>query len=196
DSSLEGMDETTRQADGATPSRVAVLEEDVSQAGAGDRIVGECIDRFGTLDCLVNNAVRQMHTPLASVDAALWDELTAISLRAPALLARAAAPHLSRAGGSIVNISSAQALGATADNSVYVAAKAGLLGLTRALAVDLGPQGVRVNAICPGRIWIFDDDPTDDVDVEQAAYALGRFGRPEEVASVALFLASDASSFM
>jgi NAD(P)-dependent dehydrogenase (short-subunit alcohol dehydrogenase family) len=196
DRSLEGMEETVRRAArDESSNRVEGVPLDLRDPESAERAVEACIDRFGALHCLINNAAAQHPMALDAMREEAWDEVVAVGMRVPAMLARAAAPYLAAVAGSIVNISSVQAHAALSGNSAYIASKSGLLGLTRALAVELGPA-VRVNAICPGRIWIDETSPPDEAHPELAAYPLRRFGRPAEVAAVVVFLASDEASFV
>ena len=175
---------------------------DVSDPAAITRVVGEVAGAFGSLDVLVNNAGISSFCPIdddAHYDA-VWDRAFAVLLTAQQRLVRAALPHLRRsAAPRIVNIASTEALGATSRNSPYAAAKAGVTGLTRALAVELGKDGITVNCICPGPI---DTGMTAKVpEADKAVYAqrrtaLRRYGRPEEVAHMTLSLCLPAASYI
>lgn len=146
---------------------------------------------------LVNNAARDPRLPLADCTADAWDDLMALNLRAYFLTAREIAPHLASPGGSIINFSSCTFYLAPAHMTAYVATKAGAQGLTRALARELGPRGIRVNTISPG--WVMTERQVRDlVDDEARAFIDDRqcvpdLLQPEEIADVALFLASGAS---
>lgn len=157
-------------------------------------LVEEAIAHFGRLDALVNNASSFFPTPVGSIDAAAWDDLIGSNLRGPLFLAQAAAPHLARTCGCIVNITDIHAERPLKGYPLYCAAKAGLLGLTRALALELGPL-VRVNAVAPGAIeW-----PENDADFPPVAQAaiiehtlLKRVGAPGDIARTVKFLIFDA----
>jgi NAD(P)-dependent dehydrogenase (short-subunit alcohol dehydrogenase family) len=134
-----------------------------------------------------------------------WDLMLAVNLRAPLFLAQAAWTHLrSRGGGSVINIGSIEGLGANPDHIAYCAAKAGIHGMTRAMAVDLGADNIRCNAIAPG--WIASElsetyleslpDPAAARDALDRLHPLGRVGRPTDVGDLAVYLASDRSSFL
>lgn len=162
------------------------------------RLVEDVVVQFGQLDALVNNASSFFATPLGSIDAAAWDDLMGSNLKGPLFLSQAAAPHLARSslpgGGCIVNITDIHAERPLRGYSLYCTAKAGLLGLTRALAVDLAPQ-VRVNAVAPGAIeW--PENTTDFPSDVQAAILehtlLKRVGSPEDIAHTVKFLIFDA----
>jgi 3-oxoacyl-[acyl-carrier protein] reductase len=174
---------------------------DVSDAEAIARIIPEIAARFGGLDCVVNNAGVG---GFAAIDAANYEDVWARSL--PILLTahqrviRAALPYLRKsASPRIVNIASTEALGATARDSVYAAAKAGVTGLTRALAVELGKEGITVNCICPGPINTGMTQAIADADKATFAArrtAMRRYGEPEEVAHITLSLCLPAASYI
>ena len=174
---------------------------DVSDAGAVTAFVAEVVEHFGAIDILVNNA--GVSVP-AAIDASDWEEswasTMAVNLTGEARVARACIPHLIASGaGRIVNIASTEGLGATAFMSPYTASKHGVIGLTRALAVELGARGVTVNCICPGPI---ETGMTAAIpDDAKAKFArrrvpLRRYGNPEEVAHATLGLVLPAASFV
>ncbi len=174
---------------------------DVSDAAAIRNVVDEVAGHFGGLDIVVNNAGISMPRPIDADDYDLaWDRSVAVLLTAHQRLIRAALPHLRRsASPRIVNIASTEALGATAYNSPYSAAKAGVTGLTRSLAVELGKEGITVNCICPGPIMTGMTDKVPDADKQVYARrrtALRRYGRPEEVAHMTLSLCLPAASYI
>jgi len=172
----------------------AVFQADLLDVGALPRLVASAAQRFGRLDALVNNASSFFATDLATLDAAAWDDLVGTNLKAPLFLAQAAAPHLDSSGGCIVNITDIHAERPLKGYPLYCAAKAGLLGLTRALALELGPR-VRVNAIAPGAIeW--PQNQSDFPPAERAAIIdhtlLKRVGSPADIAGTVKFLVFDA----
>ncbi len=166
------------------------LEDETRLAALCD----ETLAHFGRLDVLVNNASSFFRTPLGQIDRSQWDDLTGSNLRAPLFLSQLAAPHLRLSRGCIINITDIHAGRPIKDHAVYCAAKSGLLGLTRALAIDLAPE-VRVNAIAPGAIAWPDHDSSFSPD-ERAAIIehtlLKRTGSPGDIARTARFLAFDA----
>ena len=174
---------------------------DVADHGAIKSVVEEVATHFGGLDIVVNNAGISAFCPLDDPNYdAVWDRAVLVLLTAHQRLIRAALPHLRRsASGRIVNIASTEALGATNRDSPYCAAKAGVTGLTRALAVELGKEGITVNCICPGPI---DTGMTANVsDADRAVFAqrrtaLRRYGLPEEVAHMTLSLCLPAASYI
>ena len=174
---------------------------DVADPGAIKSVVEEVATHFGGLDIVINNAGISAFCPLDDPNYdAVWDRAILVLLTAHQRLIRAALPHLRRsASGRIVNIASTEALGATNRDSPYCAAKAGVTGLTRALAVELGKEGITVNCICPGPI---DTGMTANVsDADRAVFAqrrtaLRRYGLPEEVAHMTLSLCLPAASYI
>ncbi|MBN8972795.1 MAG: SDR family oxidoreductase [Rhizobiales bacterium] len=174
---------------------------DVADAAAVTRVVNEVAQHFGGLDIVVNNAGI---STVSAIDGdgydALWDRGIAVLLTAQQRIIRAALPYLRKSKcPRIVNIASTEALGATALHSPYSAAKAGVTGLTRSLAVELGREGITVNCICPGPITT---GMTDRISAEHKAIyakrrtALNRYGDPEEVAHMTLSLCLPAASFL
>jgi 3-oxoacyl-[acyl-carrier protein] reductase len=165
------------------------------------RVVAAVQAHLGPIDILVNNAgiAIPVEFPGDSFDEA-WDRTISVNLRAHTRLIRACLPDLRRDGeGRVINIASTEGIGATAYNSPYVAAKHGVIGLTRALAVELGSSGVTFNCVCPGPIHtgmtsaIPDDAKTK---FARRRVPLRRYGDPEEVAHAVLSLALPASSFV
>ena len=147
-------------------------------------------ERWGRLDVLVNNASTFYPTPLGRATEADWQDLVGSNLAAPFFLAQAAAPWLRAARGCIVNIADVYGHRPLPDHPIYSAAKAGLIMLTRALAVDLGPD-VRVNSVSPGAVlWPENDDPDRRRIID--GIALGRSGDPGDIARAVLFLVRDA----
>ena len=174
---------------------------DVGDAGDVARVIDEVAAAWGRIDILVNNAGI---AGFAGIDdpayPALWDRMLAVNLSGEMRMVRACLPHLLQAPHPrIVNIASTEALGATAGDSAYCAAKAGVTGLTRALAVDLGKAGITVNCICPGPILTGMTEAISEADRETYARrrtALRRYGRPEEVAHMTLSLVLPAASYV
>lgn len=159
----------------------------------------------GELDIVFYNAAILEARPLAQWSAQDWDRSAAVNLRAPFLLTQAAAPALRRSGaGRVVLTSSTGAFRGHAGMPVYHATKAGLLGLVRALADELGPDGVTVNALCPGWIdtpfndafWAHQQSPHEALHALTSGIPLRRQGRPSDVTGLLLFLASQASAYV
>ena len=175
---------------------------DVSDHTAIKSVVDQVADRFGGIDILVNNAGISAFCPLDAGDQydAIWDRALTILLTAHQRMVRAALPWLRKSDAArIVNIASTEGLGATPGDTPYVAAKTGVTGLTRGLAVDLGKEGITVNCICPGpiRTGMTNDVPEEDKAVfARRRTALRRYAWPEEVAHMTLNLVLPASSFV
>jgi 3-oxoacyl-[acyl-carrier protein] reductase len=174
---------------------------DVADADAISQTVAQIAQDFGRIDILVNNAGVSSFCPLGD-DAYedIWHRAIAVMLTAHQRMVRAALPWLRQSDAArIVNIASTEGLGATPGDTPYVAAKTGVIGLTRGLAVDLGPEGITVNCICPGPIRTA---MTDAVAEEHKAIfarrrtALRRYGEPEEVAHITLSLVLPAASYI
>ena len=173
-------------------------QADIADGAAAEALVARVLERLGRLDGLVNNAGRTLVGPFLETSAETWDEVIRTDLTAAFHTCRAALPSmLERGSGSIVNLASRLAQIGVAETAAYSAAKAGLVGLTRALAKEFGPRGIRVNAVAP---FVTVTDMTSDlVESEEGRRrlgdaALGRYGRADEVADTVLFLLSDASS--
>ena len=174
---------------------------DVADAAAIARTIPEIAERLGGLDVVINNAGVGA---FASIDApeyeAVWERAAPILITAHPRIIRAALPYLRQSKSPrIVNIASTEALGATARDSVYAAAKAGVAGLTRALAVELGKEGITVNCICPGPINTGMTAGIPEADKSTFARrrtALRRYGEPEEVAHMTLSLCLPAASYI
>jgi 3-oxoacyl-[acyl-carrier protein] reductase len=174
---------------------------DVSDAAIIASVIPQIADHFGGLDAVINNAGVGAFSPIDSEGYdALWTRQVAILLTAHQRIIRAALPYLRRSSSPrIVNIASTEALGATARDSIYAAAKAGVTGLTRALAVELGKEAITVNCICPGPI---NTGMTAGIsEADKATYAnrrtaLRRYGDPAEVAHITLSLCLPAASYI
>ena len=156
-------------------------------------LVAKTVGHFGRLDALVNNASAFSPTPLGTITPADWDGQFLINARAPLILAQAAAPHLKRTRGGIVNLTDIYAERPLRDHVVYCMSKAALLAGTRALALELAPE-VRVNAIAPGAIlWPEEGKPEAAKAALLARTPLGRIGTPEEIAEAVRWLLQGAA---
>jgi 3-oxoacyl-[acyl-carrier protein] reductase len=174
---------------------------DVTDEARIRTVVSEIAELFGGLDIVINNAGISAFAPIdaPSYDA-VWTRAIAVLLTAQQQVIRAALPWLRKSSaGRIVNIASTEALGATSRDSPYAAAKAGVTGLTRALAVELGREGITVNCICPGpiRTGMTAGVPEEDKQTfAKRRTAMGRYGEPEEVAHVTVSLCLPAASYI
>ncbi len=178
---------------------------DVSKAADVEAMVNTVIEHYGCLDVLFNNAAIQILSKLADTSEEDWDTIQSVNLKGVFLGCKYAIPAMVRnGGGSIINMASVLGLVGDPGLAAYCAAKGGILSLTRAAALAYGPQGVRVNSICPGDVDTpilqdyFNKDPNPETLRKEVAskYSLKRVASPEEVARVAVFLASDDSSFV
>jgi 3-oxoacyl-[acyl-carrier protein] reductase len=174
---------------------------DVSSREPIERLVADVVDAFGALDILVNNAGISRPGPVQSQDYEEdWDATFDVNLRAHIRLIRAALPHLEASdSGRVINISSTEGVGAQPFVSAYTAAKHGVVGLTRAMAVELGRLGITFNCVCPGPIRTGMTAPIPDAAKEKFArrrVPIGRYGDPEEVAHATLGFALPAASYM
>ena len=182
-----------RALDRERPDTVATFGRDLLDPDAPERLVSDVVSRFGALDVLVNNASSFYPTPIDATTEAQWDDLVGTNLKAPFFATRAAAPFLAAGRGSVVNLADVHGRNPVTGYPVYCSAKAGLIMLTRALALELAPE-VRVNAVAPGiALW-----PEGDRDGQAQAKAvqwvpLRRAGSAEEVADAVTWLALDAS---
>jgi pteridine reductase len=170
------------------------VQADLLDVGRLAGLVEEAAARFGRLDALVNNASSFHATPLDTLGAEVWEDLVGTNLRAPLFLAKAAAAHLRRSRGAIVNIVDIHAERPLAGFLAYSVAKSGLAGLTRALALELAPE-VRVNGVSPGAIlWPEDGEafPPGERERITVQTPLRRTGTPEDVAGAVKYLLFDA----
>lgn len=184
---------------------IAALAVDVTDEAAVETAVVAAADRLGGLDGVVNGAGIALTAPLETITRPQWDEVLAVNLTGPMLVCRAALGALTDAGGgTIVNIASGAALRPLDNQSAYCAAKAGLVMLSKALALELAPRGIRVNALCPGVVdtplfrsaWeLAPDAPLPEATI-RARYALGRIADPKEIATAALFLTGPHASYV
>lgn len=175
------------------PGSAVALQADLLDCSCLPGLVESVVAHFGRLDGLVNNASSFFPTALGEIDETAWIDLIGSNLKAPLFLAQAAAPHLTASGGAIVNIVDIHAERPLKGYPLYCAAKAGLLGLTRALALELAPR-VRVNGVAPGAIEWPDDGQFPPPERERivAHTLLGRVGSPSDIARTVRFLLFDA----
>ena len=177
---------------------VDITDEDGVRAAFAD-----IVSRRTTVDVLVNNAGKNAYFNPVTMSSDDWDAVFSVDLKGAWLCAKYALPSMLAAGhGAIVNVASVHAQMTAAGMFPYAAAKAGLVGLTNSLALEVGPRGVRVNAVSPGYTQTplveahFRQEPPGEAERTAALHPLRRMGQPEEVAEVIVFLASDAASFV
>lgn len=175
-----------------------VFAANVADGGQAERLVRDVIESFGRLDGLVNNAGRTQVGPFLEVEPAEWEQVLRTDLSAAFHACRAALPQMLQQGsGSIVNICSRLAHMGIAQTAAYSAAKAGLIGLTRSLAREFGPRGIRINAVSPGFTIT---EMTEELAASEEGksrlrdIAIGRFGQADEVAEAVVFLLTDRAS--
>lgn len=183
--------------------RAIAVNADIGRAADVRKVVEIAVETFGGVDILCNIAgVSGRLVSIADTTEENFDLMIDVNLRGVFLTMKYAIPHMvTRGGGAIVNIASTAALIGTPELGTYAASKAGVVGLTRAAAIECGKSGIRVNAICPGVIKtpMYDAGIKENpgmVDYLKSMVPLGRIGQPEEIASAVLFLASDASSYI
>lgn len=177
---------------------------DVSDEASVEAAIARVVAEHGRLDVVVNNAGIMFETPVAEQDRAAWDRMLAINLTGPMLMIKHSAAHLAAAGGAVVNVGSIEGDVCNPAHAAYAATKAGVHGLTRAAAIDLGSSGVRCNAVAPG--WIdtplnasyVDTHPDRDAVIDALAqlHPIGRVGAPSDVADVVVWLAGNESRFV
>lgn len=181
--------------------RLATVAGDVADEGDVGRSVARAIEGFGRLDAVVAVAGISAFVPLSDLEPATWRRVLDVNLTGTYLLARAAAPHLAAARGAIVTIGSTRAHQSEPHGEAYAASKGGLLALTHALAVSLGPA-VRVNAVSPGWIEVRDrrrrgaEQAVVHSDADRDQHPVGRVGVPEDVAAAVAYLLSPAAGFV
>ena len=185
----------------AMGQRAALVPGDVSHPATPAALVDATVAAFGRIDILVNNAGVFPRVPFLDMTEADWDFVHSINLKASCFCAQAAARAMVAAGtrGTIVSLASSAVFGASPRGVHYAASKGGVVSLTRAMATELAPHGIRVNAIAPGLTDTAQPRhgmTEAELAARGAAMPLGRLGRPEDIANVAVFLASEKSAFV
>lgn len=186
----------------ASHANIVTFEKSVGDRDAADAIIGEAVKRFGKLDILMNNAGVSSSTRIEAMTEEIWQREININLSAQMRLCQKALPHLKESpAGRIVNVASVMAEGTDYGLSAYCASKAGVAGLTRTLALELGKFGITANYLEPGAIktgmtsGLWDARP-DIAEIWAKKAALRRLGQPIDLARAALFLASDDGGFV
>jgi NAD(P)-dependent dehydrogenase (short-subunit alcohol dehydrogenase family) len=187
--------ETIRRA-GGTASAVAA---DFSKVDEVQILARKAEDFLGGVDVLVNNAGITMNRKIEETTVEQFDVLYAVNVRAPYFLAQALMPSLLRSRGSIINISSVHAVGGRRDHTVYAGTRGAIVSFTRSLAIELAPQGVRVNCIAPGPVDVKNHHrlmPDENVEETGRCIPAGFMGQPGDIGAVAVFLASAAARYI
>jgi NAD(P)-dependent dehydrogenase (short-subunit alcohol dehydrogenase family) len=203
DVNLAGAHETAQQIVTAGRSALA-LETDVADPKSVENLIEQTLRSFGRIDVLFNNAAIQVNKTVEEMTVEEWNRQIGINLGGVFLCSKFALPHLRKTKGSIVNMASVNGFFVEPICAGYCATKGGIIVLTKAMAIDHGKDGIKVNCICPGYIdsglaWEYFETQPNPTEARNAAaklHALWRVGQPEEVARLAVFLASDDASFM
>ena len=181
---------------------------DVSGEDAARQVVAAAVEAFGGVDVLVNSQGIQRYGTVEETDLSLWNEVIRVNLTSMYLMARFAIPEMrKRGGGAIVNVASVQGLATQTQVAAYSTTKAGIIGLTRTIAVDYAKESIRANVVLPASVDtpmlryaadLFKGDADEDAVIASwgTMHPIGRVGKPEEVAEVIAFLASDRASFV
>jgi NAD(P)-dependent dehydrogenase (short-subunit alcohol dehydrogenase family) len=181
-------------------ARVDFIGADVAQRDQAEALIAQVIERFGRVDVLVNNAGAHEKAPFTEESEDLWQRMFRINVLGTVFPSQAAVRHMrARGQGSIVHVASKAGVVGEPGHAAYSAAKGAVIALTRAMAVELAPDGIRVNAVCPGPVvtdMLLEAVPTEEQRRQLAAQApLGRLGQPLDIAGAVLFLASDDSAW-
>jgi NAD(P)-dependent dehydrogenase (short-subunit alcohol dehydrogenase family) len=186
-------------------AQISTWAGELDESDDCDELIADTVDEFGGLDCLINAAGVLIRGDAEEISDDDWRDTLSINLDVPFFLSRAAIPHIKKAAGSIVNISSVWGLEAGDRAVAYCASKGGLILLTRAMALDHAKDGVRINVVCPGGVdtpMLVSETQEQGENVEAFLEDVasespnGRIATPEDIAGLVLFLASDAASHM
>jgi len=203
DINLAGAQETVKQVESAGGVALAV-RTDVADPESVEDLVQQTLRSFGRINVLFNNAAIQVNKTVEDTTVEEWNREISVNLGGVFLCSKFSLPHLRKTKGCIVNMASVNGFFVEPQCAGYCATKGGIIALTKAMAIDHGKEGIRVNCICPGYIdaglaWGYFEVQPNPAEARKAAgklHALWRIGQPEEVARVAVFLASEDASFM
>lgn len=203
DINLAGAQETVKQIEAAGGAALAV-KTDVADPESVKDLVEQTLRSFGQINVLFNNAAIRVNKTVEDTTVEEWNREISVNLGGVFLCSKFIMPHLRKTKGCIVNMASVNGFFVEPQCAGYCATKGGIIALTKAMAIDHGKEGIRVNCICPGYIdaglaWEYFEVQPNPAEARKAAgklHALWRIGQPEEVARVAVFLASDDASFM
>lgn len=204
DCNADGVTGAARSMPASAGANAHPLVADLADPACIDALAARIGELAARIDILVNNAGIELDVPFEKVSSELFNNVIAVNLRAPLLLAQALVPLFPPTGGAIVNISSIHADHAFPNAIPYACSKAGLVALTRNLALELAPRQIRVNAICPGYVdtpmwdeWLrSSSDPVALARETEALHPLGRRGKPQDVASAVAYLAGPESAWI
>lgn len=198
---LAESQQVTSRIKATTQQETLALRVDVTRETDVEQMVSETMNRFGRIDVLVNNAGINIRRPLLEMEGREWESVIEVNLKGPMLCSRAVGKVMVRQrAGSIINLASMMSFVSIPGRSPYSTSKAGLVGMTRALALEWAQYNVRVNALCPGPFVtsmnkaLLENKETQEFFISRIP--LGRFGDPRELGGAVVFLASDASSFV
>lgn len=183
----------------AAGTKVKGYRSDASDFAAAEKLINDVLEDFGKIDILVNNAGITRDNLLLRIGESDWDEVINVNLKSCFNTVKAITkPMMKQRGGSIINMTSVVGLKGNAGQANYAASKAGIIGFTKSVALELGSRGIRSNAIAPGFIETEMTDKLDEKTVQgwRDAIPLKRGGKPEDVADACVFLGSDMSSYM
>lgn len=198
---LASCRQTATEISAATGRTCRAYEADVTKTADVERLLSSAEADFGRVDILINNAGTNIRGPIEQLTEADWDTVVDTNLKGPFLCARAFGPKMVQRGwGRVINLGSVLGVIALAGRAPYASSKAGIINLTRVLALEWAGTGVTANAICPGAFGTEMNRQLLDDPVKYQEFVkripMGRWGEPEELAGAAVFLASDASSYV
>ncbi len=198
---LSSCEKVAQEISNATGTKAIALAADVSNSDQVSQLFAEVTQQIGDIDILVNSAGVNVRGPVSEITEENWDNVLSINLKSPFLMAKQFGPSMAKRGwGRIIHLGSILSSIGIANRTPYASSKAGVLGLTRTLALEWATQGVTVNALCPGPFATEMNRSLLNDPIQYAAFVakipMGRWGELHEITGPALFLASDASSFM